>query len=470
MKKEFKVGKLADLQLLPQASVRFAAAGNLFLKLIAFLGLLVGTTAVLIPNAHAETINVNTVDDELNSDGDCSLREAVVAANTNTAVDGCTAGDGSDIISVPPGTYMLSLAGAGEDAAQTGDLDLTADVTITGAGMFNTIIDGGGLDRIFDVQNDATVNITGITAQNGAATQGAGLNIGFGSSLTLNQSRATDNAATNLGGGIFVSGSLTLSESRVDGNDSSSGGGGVLNFGTVTIRSSDISGNSTGGQGGGIYNSGNLVLVNSTLSSNSADSDGGGIHAVESNNNRLYNVTITANTADANADDTGNGGGVSFLSGGVVANTLIGGNSDNSPGTVRPDCSGTLTSEGYNLITNVTGCTINGDTTGNLIGVDPELGGLQNNGGSSFTHALQTGSPAIDAGNPGGCLDQNDDLLTDDQRGFSRPGGSSDRCDIGAYESGAIGPAPTPSATPIVTPTATPVLDKFIYLPVTLKQ
>jgi hypothetical protein len=97
------------------------------------------------------------------------------------------------------------------------------------------------------------------------------------------------------------------------------------------------------------------------------------------------------------------------------------------------------------------------------------LGPLQNNGGSTFTHALITGSPAIDAGNPGGCRDHEDNLLTTDQRGFTRPGGSTGLCDIGAYESDGSAPPPTPTATPIVTPTATPVLDNFTYLPITLK-
>lgn len=71
------------------------------------------------------------------------------------------AGAGDDIISVPPGTYLLSLTGAGEDAAQTGDLDLLANVTINGAGQGQTIIDGNGADRVFNVWNNVTVHISG---------------------------------------------------------------------------------------------------------------------------------------------------------------------------------------------------------------------------------------------------------------------------------------------------------------------
>ena len=61
--------------------------------------------------AHAATLNVTTIDDELNNDGDCSLREAVNAANNNTATDTCPSGDGLDTIILPAGSYVFYLAG-----------------------------------------------------------------------------------------------------------------------------------------------------------------------------------------------------------------------------------------------------------------------------------------------------------------------------------------------------------------------
>ncbi len=91
-----------------------------------------------------------------------------------------------------------------------------------------------------------------------------------------------------------------------------------------------------------------------------------------------------------------------------------------------------MLSDGYNLIQNTNACTITGNTTGNIYGIDPLLGPLQDNGGPTFTHALLPGSPAIDAGNAFG--------LTTDQRGFPRPydlpgiTNASDGSDIGAYE------------------------------------
>jgi CSLREA domain-containing protein len=440
----------------------FLRFGFLFVLLL-ITGL--GATAVLIPIARADTITVTTTDDEVNNDGDCSLREAVLAANGDTAVDACTAGSGDDVITLPPGTYTLTLAGAGEDAAQTGDLDLTGNVTINGAGQSSTIIDGSGADRIFDVQSVA--QISGVTLQNGSAPSGAGINVAFSGQLTLSSSRITGSTATGGGGGIFASGTLTMTHSRIDGNSGNGGGGLLVSFNPVIVTNSEISGNHSDGAGGGIYSSGTLAVINSTLSGNNANRDGGGLFVVESQNNELYNVTISANTADADGDDVGDGGGVRILGGLSLANSLIGGNTD-SGGPNHPDCSGALNSQGYNLVANVTGCTINGDATGNLLGVDPLLGPLQNNGSSTLTHALLGGSPAINAANPGGCRDQEGALLTTDQRGFTRPDSGSALCDIGAYEAGSIdSPTPTPPATAV--PTATPTAEYWQYLPLIQK-
>ncbi len=79
-------------------------------------------------------IVVNTTRDELNSDGDCSLREAIEAANRDVAVDACPAGAGADRVIVPAGTYRLTLGGGNEDGNQTGDLDILDDLTLQGAG------------------------------------------------------------------------------------------------------------------------------------------------------------------------------------------------------------------------------------------------------------------------------------------------------------------------------------------------
>ena len=88
--------------------------------------LLFGPTGFRPGTVAGAGITVTTTDDELNSDGDCSLREAIQAANTNAAVDACNPHIGAETITVPAGTYTLSIAGANEDANATGDLDITA--------------------------------------------------------------------------------------------------------------------------------------------------------------------------------------------------------------------------------------------------------------------------------------------------------------------------------------------------------
>jgi CSLREA domain-containing protein len=245
--------------------------GPLFIAVLVALASLTSTT-------HANVINVNTTVDDVTVNGNCTLREAIIAANTDTAVDGCDAGSGDDVITLPSGTYTLTLAGAGEDGALTGDLDLTANVTINGGGLANTIIDGNSLDRVFDVHNQAVVTINGMTIRNGSAPTGGGVNVNNGGDLTLSHSRVTSNTANSSGGGIFVSGLLTLNHSRVDVNSTGNGGGGGLfisfNTDPAIISHSEISGNSTAASGGGIFTYGQLILVNSTLSGNSARESG----------------------------------------------------------------------------------------------------------------------------------------------------------------------------------------------------
>src|SRR5512147_805708 len=123
----------------------------------AFLGILLAIlvwTAIPPRAAHATSIAVTTTTDELNADGDCSLREAIRAANTNLAVDACTAGqnDQTDTITVPAGTYTLTLAGGDNDSA-VGDLDIrdnaaVDDLVITGAGAATTIIQACAVEQL----------------------------------------------------------------------------------------------------------------------------------------------------------------------------------------------------------------------------------------------------------------------------------------------------------------------------------
>ena len=414
---------------------------------------------------QAATLTVTKTADTAdgNCDADCSLREAILAAN---------ASPGADTIHLPNGTYTLSIVGGDEDASATGDLDITDDLTIIGVSAANTIIDGAEIDRVFEVDPvgaGVVVDISHVTVKNGSApdnydfvivrTSGGGIHnrgiltlteviisgnkaiyFGYGGGLhnvgtaNLVAVRVSGNMGYR-GGGIGNLGTLTVVDCVISDNTASGGiggGGGLRNGGTAEIRNTTLSGNEVVGyNGGGIENTSILNVFNSTVSGNKARVHGGGI--ANFNLAWLANVTIADNIATA-----GQGGGVYTSVETVFENTLL---SYNTASGIKNNChlqqgSGHFTDYGYNLEdSNTCGFA----STGDVIDTDPLLGTLKDNGGPTPTHALLPGSPAIDGGNPEGCSDMEPGTyLGTDQRGFLRPiDGNRDSipvCDIGAYE------------------------------------
>jgi hypothetical protein len=388
---------------------------------------------------------------------DCSLRGAVIKANTTVVTVSIT---------VPTGTYTLAIAGQGEDAAMTGDLDLTRSVTIQGAGAASTIIQAGAsspvkscsdcIDRVFHIPSSSvTAEFKDITIRHGVVTGGGIFN--DGGTLEITNSTVSDND----GGGIFNDGgTLEITNSTLSNNLSTNGAGILNDGGTLEITNSTLSNNVTffgggnSGRGGGILNRGlsSATITGSTLSNNSAENNGGGI------TNDVGTLEITNSTLSGN-DGTNNGGGIfnggaatisnctlsgnhSFISGGgggirnegqltiknsIVANSPSGGNCSNT---------GTFTALGMNFDTDGTGAALDAD----FMQVTPaqlNLGPLQNNSGPTQTHALIAGSVAIDAVTD--CtLADGATPVTVDQRGVTRPidadGNGTALCDAGAFE------------------------------------
>lgn len=314
--------------------------------------------------------------------GHCTLRAAIQEANQ-------LAGD--DTIALPAGVFTLTLAGAGEDLAATGDLDITSNIAISGAGARQTIIDGGALDRVFDIAPNgasATVTISGLAIRNGFANgaSGGGLRVNFGT--------------------------VTLNDCSFSGNTAGTNGGAIVNTGTLAVNRCALSDNTASGNGGGLYNGATAALTNTTLSGNTATASGGGLYNAATAT--LLHDTITLNAASS-------GGGLANTGTTGLQSTLLSANTGGN-------CSGTISSNGTNLDSGTT-CAF--AATGDLSGTDPLLGTLADNGGPTLTHALLSGSPAIDTAGNSGCP-------TEDQRGVTRPvDGNSDGiavCDIGAFE------------------------------------
>lgn len=291
-----------------------------------------------------------------------------------------------DTIVIPEGTFVDQVV-------------IDKDLTLEGAGARQTVIEGNRMFVPLTITSNATVVVRNLTIRKGKTA-------------------------------IRNYGRLTIVESSIQENQSAYGGG-IWNGknGALLIESSTISSNRVSEKGGGIYNLGELTILNSTISGNRSTSrkdgnGGGGIYNLGALS--LQNCTITANQGWV-------GGGVMNVAFAQARSTILAANI--AEAGVSSDFEGELVSEGYNLLQNGDGCRMTGHSTGNIIGQDPRLGLLGDNGGATFTHALLPESPAIGGGSANG--------LALDQRGFPRHQKSGalanggDGSDIGAFEYGA---------------------------------
>jgi CSLREA domain-containing protein len=340
-----------------------------------------GIVALLILTASPATaakIKINSTADIIADDGYCTLREAVIAANTDTAsgsMDGeCPAGDGADEIVLQSGVYKLAIGGLYEDNAQAGDLDILDDLTITGKGAKETIIDCNNIDRVFHVMSNVRANFNGINIQNGSISNDNGGGIYNSGMLTVTKSTVSGNTASSTsitilyGGGIYNDGTLTITKSKVSNNTASgsklSYGGGIYNDGTLTITKSTVSGNTASSTdtlsiGGGIFNdmSGTIKVTKSTVSGNTASSTnglsiGGGIY-----NDGTATITksrVSGNTASSTISTAYGGGiyndGTITITKSKVSGNISDGNYRAFGGGIYNNMNGTITVEGISRI------------------------------------------------------------------------------------------------------------------------
>ncbi|MCC6627806.1 MAG: hypothetical protein IT340_10430 [Chloroflexi bacterium] len=439
----------------------------------------------LTPPVAAATIGVTSTSMAVDgNDGLCTLIEAIIAANSDTAsgpaAGECPTGNGADTIELQAGeTYALIVPyGVGDDL--TGLPTITSVITIHGNGATIARSDAPGTPnfRLLHVASaGAHLILDGISLRNGRrgndATLGGAVSV-EGAALTVRNGRLEGNNAGR-GGAISASSSnLEILNSVIGSNSSILYGGGIVAFdgslvmNNVSIQNNDVAGSVYGGLGGGLWASGTIVVIeNSTISGNTAVTGGGGIW-LSSASTTLTNTTISGNST------SGSGGGISanaqmtITNSTIAGNTALGGSGISNPygmgdrvitlsnSIVVDACVGPLVSLGHNLVTSGSNCpaTATADVT-----VDPAtvfatvIGPLADNGGLNWTHLPWPGSPAIDAGDGAVCGAA--PVSSRDQRGYIRPAGNG--CDIGAVEVGATpGPTLTPTATATPTATGTP--------------
>lgn len=420
--------------------------------MVAAITIILGAAA----SAEARTYVVNDRRDHLGTctPSDCTLREAVVAANERV---------GGDVISLPMHrTHFLSIQSTGEDAAQDGDLDLTSGpLRIVHPGRRTAPIDAGRIDRVFDIQG-AETRFEKLTIRGGVAHPADGDGDGGGvlaggdarvtiadSRIVANRSPAVDgngggidtdlsarlrlvdtviarNVAGGDGGGVTASidGSTVIARSKINLNRGGEGAG-VMAVGPVTVKDTLVAsnravggGDGEVGDGAGIYvdDQGDLSLTNSTVTENSALAAGGGLFAESGAKGTIGSATVARNEARAMAGGMHFDPATSFaLTNSILALNL----GANGAGF---DCSGTeFTNVEPNLVTTLAGgC----DPGAEIHSTEPLLGKkLVAAQGTSLALPLKAGSPAIDAANP---------ALSPklDQRGARRGADP----DLGAYE------------------------------------
>ena len=339
----------------------------------------------------------------------CNLIDGITAANTDTSIGGCTAGSGADTLVLANSSIHTLTSVYGTDL--TGLPVVSSTITISGNGSTVQRDGAAPFFGLLEVGPTGNLTVRDLTLRGGVAPASAPLGGGvfnFFGTLTLINSTLSGNAAFDSGGGVFNTANalLTLINSTISGN-SAPVGGGVANQGNATVTNSTLSGNSVGGSGGGVINGGNLTVTNSTLSGNSAIAGGGVANTGAITLNRTLVSGNTASIGPEIANSTTNSAIINADNFNLFGHSGVAGVSGFAPG-----------------VTDV--------VPGAGVMLNNILSPLASNGGPTLTHALVTGSPAIDASPVNG------DCQATDQRGITRPQGAA--CDIGAFEFTSVTP------------------------------
>ena len=354
-----------------------------------------------------EEFIVSTTEDENDGDfgaGDLSLREAIALANEQ---------QGADTI-----TFASDLSGGTISINESNEREIVIfdSVAINGLGQDNLTLNGG---FIFNVESSVDLAIDGLNLTGGKIDSSGNLTF---SNSTISQTIARSGISDN--SSIISRGTLDLSDSTIEDSDGGGNLGVAIESGTATVQRSAIANHQGVLGGAGIIVGTDAVadVINSTIANNSARGNAGIANTGTVN---ITNSTVVNNNGGIGA------GGVNTFSDGIttLTSSIIANNTGAGDGPLG-DVNGEFISGGNNLIGNGDDGTgfVDSDSIGTLDNpIDPQLGELQDNGGSTQTIALLDGSPAIEAGS-------NPNNLETDQRGegFDRTVGEA--TDIGAFE------------------------------------
>ncbi len=429
------------------------------------------TAAGLLNTNGLLTLTNSTVDHNTADNIGGIYSNGATATFTNSSVSNNTATSSIGGVYHVTGDAVLTDSSINANEADTiaGLYVASGNLTITGSSLNDNVANNIG--AIYHATGTLAVSDSTINGNDAGIGQSAGIYHAMGET-TLTDTEVDDNVAGLVAGIYQANGNMIIERCSVSGNEAtlSHVGGIYQSAGTLDVVYSNINDNSAAGMVGAIYHtSGTLSLTSSLISNNSAEDNVGAVFtgdmflatnttfsgntaynsagAVYSGGTTsFHNVTVANNVADYNNDGNGEGGGVHVFAGTFTAyNSIIAENTDR--GHEANDCFGPVTSGGYNILGENTGCTYT-TAAGDIVGsasdpVDPGLEALADNGGYTFTHALQADSLAVETANPTGCLAFGGSELTTDGRGNPRPADSDNDgtavCDMGAYEFGSCG-------------------------------
>jgi CSLREA domain-containing protein len=341
-------------------------------------------------------ITVTSLADDIAPDGLVTLREAILAAETDRSVDGSTAGSGADTIVFDPSLAgTLRLNAIGDSTAGPSAFGITTDVTIDG---FNgnsgvTIARDQGVSnlRLFAVDSSGSLTLKGLTLADGTGGQG---------------------------GAVFNRGAFTASGVTFTANAATTGGAIFNDSGSLTLTNSTLTANTVTGSGGAVFSrNGMTVVLHSTLAGNMASVGGRSLHMLADGG--TIGATLS-NSILSGADATGTDVVIGSINGGFTA---------------------------INGTNNILWTGIGTGPLVNTLATDPRLGPLANNGGPVRTLAPAADSPALDAADPAVAS-----ALTVDQRGTVFTRIANGRADIGAFERGV---PPTVTSITLASPNPT---------------